>query len=66
MGFLCHGVYLIYGHRTLKYLIYGQSVISVIRSYWLCGQFALDKTVDHISNRQCIMVILLEGIHDNG
>ena len=35
---------------TLKY---GQSVLSVIRSYWLCSQFAWDKTVDHISDTQC-------------
>ena len=24
-----------------------------IWSYWLCGQFALDKTVDHITDTQC-------------
>ena len=24
-----------------------------IRSYWLCGQFALDKTVDHITDPHC-------------
>ena len=25
-----------------------------IWTYWLCGQFALDKTVDHITDTQCI------------
>ena len=24
-----------------------------IRSYWLCGQFALDKTVDNITDPNC-------------
>ena len=26
-----------------------------IRSYWLCGQFASDKTVDHITDPHCII-----------
>ena len=25
-----------------------------IRSYWICGQFALDRTVDHITDKNCI------------
>ena len=26
------------------------------RSYWLCGQFALDKTVDHITDPHCMTI----------
>ena len=34
------------GLLKIYYYLLGQLDI---RSYWLCGQFALDKTVDHIT-----------------
>ena len=36
----------LYGLLKIYYWLLGQLDI---RSYWLCGQFALDKTVDHIT-----------------
>ena len=34
-----------------------QKLTSLIWSYWLYGQFSLDKTADHITDLHCIFIL---------
>ena len=45
--------YWLYGLLKTYYWLKGLLGLLDIRSYWLCGQFALDKTVDHITDPHC-------------
>ena len=50
-----------YGKRWLYRLLkiyYWLLGLLDIRSYWLCGQFALDKTMDHITDLHCTCILI--------